>query len=173
MGAAVGVAGDAGGRGVLHPVVPSAQRVQGAGAGGPVGVADDVVEVAVDGAAPAGRHGAGAVPEPDQPVDDPAGSVGSAAAGGHGAGCRGGPAVSSAAVKGGAERVFVRILPKASDYRPLLAQLSAAGDFVFGGEITVYAGGASKVYLFGWARAGGLRSIKENPGVAGVFEEAR
>lgn len=82
-------------------------------------------------------------------------------------------AVSSAAVKGGAERVFVRILPKASDYRPLLAQLSAAGDFVFGGEITVYAGGASKVYLFGWARAGGLRSIKENPGVAGVFEEAR
>ncbi|HBE88206.1 MAG TPA: hypothetical protein DDW67_03600 [Elusimicrobia bacterium] len=82
-------------------------------------------------------------------------------------------APSSASVKGGAERVFVRILPKAADYRPLLSQLSAAGDFVFGGEITVHADGASRVYIFGWARPGSLASIKENPGVAGVFEEAR
>ena len=79
----------------------------------------------------------------------------------------------SSSIKGGAERVFVRILPKTSDYRPLLAALSASGDFVFGGEITVHSGGASRVYIFGWARPGGLPSIKENPGVAGVFEEAR
>ncbi len=82
-------------------------------------------------------------------------------------------AVSSSSVKGGAERVFVRILPKSSDYRPLLADLSASGDFVFGGGITVHAGGVSRVYIFGWARPASLRSIKENPGVAGVFEEAR
>ncbi|MDQ7772609.1 MAG: hypothetical protein RDU13_03690 [Elusimicrobiales bacterium] len=79
----------------------------------------------------------------------------------------------SSPVKGGAERVFVRILPKTSDYRPLLALLSDAGDFVFGGEITIHADGASRVYIFGWARPGSLASIKENPGVAGVFEEAR
>lgn len=82
-------------------------------------------------------------------------------------------APSSASVKGGAERVFVRILPKAADYRPLLSQLSSAGDFVFGGEITIHADGASKVYIFGWASPSSVSSIKENPGVAGVFEEAR
>lgn len=82
-------------------------------------------------------------------------------------------APSSASVKGGAERVFVRILPKAADYRPLLSQLSAAGDFVFGGEITIHADGVSKVYIFGWASPSSVSSIKENPGVAGVFEEAR
>lgn len=82
-------------------------------------------------------------------------------------------APSSASVKGGAERVFVRILPKDADYRLLLSQLSASGDFVFGGEITVHSEGASKVYIFGWARPGSVPSIKENPGVAGVFEEAR
>lgn len=82
-------------------------------------------------------------------------------------------AVSSSSIKGGSERVFVRILPKASDYRPLLAQLSASGDFVFGGEFTVHSKDESKVYLFGWVRPGGIAAIKENPGVAGVFEEAR
>jgi hypothetical protein len=81
--------------------------------------------------------------------------------------------VSAASVKGGAERVFIRILPRDPDYRRLLAGLSASGDFIFGGEIAVHSGGASRVYLFGWARPAGIPAIKENPGVAGVFEEAR
>ncbi|MBI4802411.1 MAG: hypothetical protein HY796_07805 [Elusimicrobia bacterium] len=86
-----------------------------------------------------------------------------------GADFRDAPASRAGGGAGDDKYVFVRILPRSQNYSALLQELSACAGFVLYGERTVYSKSGRTTQLLGWARAGSLAAISQNPGVAGVY----